>query len=60
MRTDSTNLSSMALDQIKAYITSTYGSSYAHPTQYASKSKNAQEAHEAIRPTDMSTLDANL
>jgi DNA topoisomerase-1 len=60
MRTDSTNLSTMALDQIQSYIANKYGKNYAHPTQYASKSKNAQEAHEAIRPTDITIQDITL
>lgn len=60
MRTDSTNLSTIALDQIKSYVTNQYGSKYSHTTQYVSKSKNAQEAHEAIRPTDIATSDTTL
>ena len=51
MRTDSTNLSTLALGTAKAYITETYGAEYSHPRQYRTHSKGAQEAHEAIRPT---------
>lgn len=53
MRTDATNLSADAVDQIRAYITRTYGDKFvpARPNVYVTKSKNAQEAHEAIRPT---------
>ena len=51
MRTDSTNLSSLALATAKKYITETYGAEYSHPRQYHTHSKGAQEAHEAIRPT---------
>lgn len=51
MRTDSTNLSWLAIGAAKTYITKTYGEKYHQVRQFASKSKNAQEAHEAIRPT---------
>lgn len=51
MRTDSTNLSGMAIAAAKSYILDTYGERYHQVRQFASKSKNAQEAHEAIRPT---------
>ncbi len=51
MRTDSTNLSSLALNTAKQEIVSQYGEKYAKTRQYATKSKGAQEAHEAIRPT---------
>jgi len=51
MRTDSTNLSEMALGMAKKEITSLYGAEYVKIRQYATKSKGAQEAHEAIRPT---------
>lgn len=52
MRTDSTNLASVAQKQILAIIHQDFGADYAAPTFYKSKSKNAQEAHEAIRPTN--------
>ena len=51
MRTDSTNLSSLALGSAKKYILENYGEAYSRPRQYQTKSKGAQEAHEAIRPT---------
>ena len=54
MRTDSTNLSDVALEAAEKEISSTFGAEYAFKRTYASKSKGAQEAHEAIRPTDMS------
>jgi DNA topoisomerase-1 len=54
MRTDSTNLSKVALAQIYSTIEKKYGKEYLEPHIFASKSKNAQEAHEAVRPTDMS------
>jgi DNA topoisomerase-1 len=52
MRTDSVNLSETALNGAKNEIISAYGNAYSNPTKYASKSANAQEAHEAIRPTN--------
>ena len=51
MRTDSTNLSSLALGAAKKYISEQYGEAYSHPRQFHTHSKGAQEAHEAIRPT---------
>jgi len=51
MRTDSLNLSSLALGAAKKEIASEYGEKYLHIHQYHTKSKGAQEAHEAIRPT---------
>jgi len=51
MRTDSVNLSETAMNQAKEAITGNYGSKYYQPRQYKTKSKGAQEAHEAIRPT---------
>ncbi len=57
MRTDSTNLSSLALGTAKSYITETYGEQYSHPRQYKTHSKGAQEAHEAIRPTYIANTD---
>ena len=54
MRTDSVNLSSLALATAKEVITGLYGAEYSHLHNYVTRSKGAQEAHEAIRPTDMS------
>lgn len=51
MRTDSVHLSDLALGMAKKVITETYGETYVKTRQYATKSKGAQEAHEAIRPT---------
>ena len=51
MRTDSVNLSNLALDMAKKEITENYGSEYVKTRQYHTKTKGAQEAHEAIRPT---------
>lgn len=55
MRTDSVNLAQEAIADIRSWISSQYGKDYlpAKPRSYATKSKNAQEAHEAIRPTDI-------
>lgn len=54
MRTDSVNLSSTAKDQIKEEITRNFGEKYLQLRNYKNKNESAQEAHEAIRPTDMS------
>jgi DNA topoisomerase-1 len=51
MRTDSVNLSETAINQAQAAITGNYGNKYYQPRQYKNKTKGAQEAHEAIRPT---------
>ncbi len=51
MRTDSTNLSALALGTAKKFICDNFGEEYSKPRQYKTKSKGAQEAHEAIRPT---------
>ena len=58
MRTDSTNLSNQALSQIADTIKKNFGEQYVLIRKYATKSKNAQEAHEAIRPTNSSKLSA--
>tara|TARA_B100000242_G_scaffold160016_1_gene114241 strand:+ start:21020 stop:23317 length:2298 start_codon:yes stop_codon:yes gene_type:complete len=52
MRTDSTNLSKTAVDSIKDLVANIYGSNFFTKRTYKSKTKGAQEAHEAIRPTD--------
>lgn len=51
MRTDSVNLASAAIDSARQVIVNEYGDKYHQPRQYKTKSKGAQEAHEAIRPT---------
>ncbi|NNC62800.1 MAG: DNA topoisomerase I, partial [Eudoraea sp.] len=53
MRTDSVNLSSEAINDAKKAIVTNYGEKYSKVRNYKGKSKGAQEAHEAIRPTDM-------
>lgn len=61
MRTDSVNLSSLCLKASKDEIVNNWGEKYSKTRQYHTQSKGAQEAHEAIRPTDMSlsTIDGN-
>ena len=53
MRTDSVNLSSLCIGACKGVVTETYGENYLKSRNYATSSKGAQEAHEAIRPTYM-------
>ncbi|MBC7494037.1 MAG: type I DNA topoisomerase [Flavobacterium sp.] len=54
MRTDSVNLSKDAMEAAQAEIIRSYGKEFSKPRTFVNKSKGAQEAHEAIRPTDMS------
>lgn len=54
MRTDSVNLSDDAKKEAQEEIVSSYGAAYSNPRNFTNKSKGAQEAHEAIRPTNMS------
>ncbi len=58
MRTDSVNLSNLALDSMSNYIKNEFGVSYHQSRIFKTKSAGAQEAHEAIRPTDVSKIDA--
>ena len=62
MRTDATNLSADAVNEIRNYIQNTYGEKFVpkSPNVYVTKSKNAQEAHEAIRPTHFDTNEHKL
>ena len=60
MRTDSVNLSDLALSQAKELILKEYGEEYFKSRKYSNKIKGAQEAHEAIRPTVLSNTDVNL
>jgi DNA topoisomerase-1 len=59
MRTDSVNLSETAMDDIRNTITSSFGDKYHKARRYKTKNDSAQEAHEAIRPTYMSTTSVN-
>jgi len=60
MRTDSVNLSQEAMGAAAAEITKSYGKEFSKPRTFVTKSKGAQEAHEAIRPTDMSRHTVNI
>ncbi|HRZ32765.1 MAG TPA: type I DNA topoisomerase [Flavobacterium sp.] len=60
MRTDSVNLSQEAMGAAQAEITRSYGKEFSKPRNFTNKSKGAQEAHEAIRPTDMSKHTLNI
>lgn len=60
MRTDSVNLSQEASAAAQAEIIRSYGKEYSKPRSFANRSKGAQEAHEAIRPTDMSRHTVNV
>jgi DNA topoisomerase I len=63
MRTDSLSLSELAVDAIKNQISSQYGPKYVQPRKFKNKNESAQEAHEAIRPTEMNNMtveDADL
>ncbi|MDD5165599.1 MAG: type I DNA topoisomerase [Candidatus Pacebacteria bacterium] len=60
MRTDSTHLGQQALDQIAVTVSKEYGKEYLQFRTYSAKSKNAQEAHEGIRPSKMAVLNAGM
>ncbi len=60
MRTDSVNLSDLALSMAKKEIVSQYGEEYVKTRRYQTKTKGAQEAHEAIRPTNMEAQTLNI
>jgi DNA topoisomerase-1 len=62
MRTDSVSLANEALDEIRGYVAKRYGSDHLPPQAriYKTKAKNAQEAHEAVRPTSIRRLPQEL
>jgi DNA topoisomerase-1 len=60
MRTDSVSLSEDAKNAAQQEINSLYGENYSNPRNFTNKSKGAQEAHEAIRPTNMSTRNVQV
>lgn len=60
MRTDSTNMSASAQKQIVAFLHKEYGKEYVAPRTYKTKSKSAQEAHEAVRPTNIAKRSAGM
>lgn len=57
MRTDSTNLSGLAINTAKDYVIRNFGEEYSRPRNYKTRTRGAQEAHEAIRPTFIGTED---
>ena len=60
MRTDSVNLSKTAMDGAKNSIISNFGERYSNPKQFTTKSNSAQEAHEAIRPTNFDVKEVQM
>jgi DNA topoisomerase-1 len=60
MRTDSYNLSDQILGNISKFIKNNYGDNYLLMNQHNKKSKNSQEAHEAIRPSNINTKSTDL
>ncbi len=60
MRTDSVNLSDDAMTAAQKEVTSLYGNNFSLPRKFVNKAKGAQEAHEAIRPTNMSTQSVSV
>lgn len=60
MRTDSTNLSKVAIAQIAEIVEKKFGKEFLQIRTYAAKSKNAQEAHEAIRPSHFDVMEAGM
>ncbi len=60
MRTDSVNLSGEAVEGAVRQIESAYGKEFVHTRTYKTKSSGAQEAHEAVRPTDFSVMDPGM
>ena len=54
MRTDSVNLSNLAIEEAKKLVIKTFGESYSNPKNFSTKAKGAQQAHEAVRPTNFS------
>tara|TARA_B110001469_G_scaffold127277_1_gene147542 strand:+ start:236 stop:2719 length:2484 start_codon:yes stop_codon:yes gene_type:complete len=60
MRTDSVNLSDDALKSAEAVISKNYGDEYSRRKKYQNKNKGAQEAHEAIRPTNLENQEVNM
>ena len=60
MRTDSTTMSEIALKQIYAVVNKQFGKEYLAPRKFSAKSKSAQEAHEAVRPTNFNKTQAGM
>ena len=60
MRTDSVNLSNLAIDEAKKQVVKNFGESYANPKNFSTKVKGAQQAHEAVRPTNFDMSPDNV
>ena len=60
MRTDSVNLSNLAIDEAKKQVVKNFGEAYANPKNFSTKAKGAQQAHEAVRPTNFDMSPDNV
>ena len=60
MRTDSVNLSKLAIDEAKKQVVKNFGEAYANPKNFSTKAKGAQQAHEAVRPTNFDMSPDNV
>ena len=60
MRTDSVNLSNLAIDEAKKQVLKNFGEAYANPKNFSTKAKGAQQAHEAVRPTNFDMSPDNV
>ena len=60
MRTESVNLSNLAIDEAKKQVVKNFGESYANPKNFSTKAKGAQQAHEAVRPTNFDMSPDNV
>ena len=60
MRTDSVNLSNLAIDEAKKQVIKNFGEAYANPKNFSTKAKGAQQAHEAVRPTNFDMSPDNV
>ena len=60
MRTDSVNLSNLAIDEAKKQVVKNFGEAYANPKNFSTKAKGAQQAHEAVRPTNFDMSPDNI
>ena len=60
MRTDSVNLSNLAIDEANKQVVKNFGESYANPKNFSTKAKGAQQAHEAVRPTNFDMSPDNV
>ena len=60
MRTDSVNLSNLAIDEAKKQVVKNFGEAYTNPKNFSTKAKGAQQAHEAVRPTNFDMSPDNV